>query len=61
MYDYGEYTPIDSKFSTGQSGRELHNAYTILYQKTAFDYFTKLDSNPNDEYAPDYVYFHRSG
>jgi alpha-glucosidase len=61
MYDFGEYTPVNSKLHNGELGRHLHNNYTILYQKAAYDYFTKLDPNPNDAYAPDYVYFHRSG
>jgi alpha-glucosidase (family GH31 glycosyl hydrolase) len=61
MYDYAEYTPINSMFNNGMTGRELHNNYSILYDKAAFDYFKSIDPTPNDEYAPDYVYFTRSG
>lgn len=58
MYDFAEYTPINSKFHDGRFGLELHNPYTIMYEKAAYDYFVKNASNP---YAPPYVYFHRSG
>jgi len=42
-------------------GLLLHNHYPLLYQQAAFDFFTSLDPDPDDEYAPDYVYYVRSG
>ena len=37
----------------------MHNEVSHLYQKAAFDYLTSLDSNPNDSYAPDYIFYVR--
>lgn len=42
-------------------GLLLHNHYPLLYQKAAFDFFTSLDPEPDDAYAPDYIYYVRSG
>lgn len=43
------------------TGLQLHNHYPLLYQQAAFDFFTSLDPDPDDAYAPDYVYYVRSG
>ena len=43
------------------TGLLLHNHYPMLYQKAAYDFFTSLDPDPDDAYAPDYVYYVRSG
>ena len=40
-------------------GLKMHNEFSHLYQKAAFDYLTALDPNPNDQYAPDYVFYVR--
>lgn len=61
MYDFGEYTPPDAHFADGRKGLELHNPYPVLYQKAAFEFFQTLDPDPTDPYAPDYVYYVRSG
>ena len=42
-------------------GLEMHNHYPLLYQKAAFDFFKTLDPDPIDTYAPDYVFYVRSG
>eukprot|EP00761_Pharyngomonas_kirbyi_P013110 gb/GECH01013137.1/.p1 GENE.gb/GECH01013137.1/~~gb/GECH01013137.1/.p1 ORF type:complete len:973 (+),score=244.72 gb/GECH01013137.1/:1-2919(+) len=61
MYDYGEYTSVQSKFYNGKIGKEMHNEYPLIYQQTAFEFFKQLDNDPNDAYAPDYVFYVRSG
>ncbi len=61
MYDFGEYTPPDALFFDGRKGTELHNPYPVFYQKAAFDFFQTLDPSPSDPYAPEYVYYVRSG
>jgi alpha-glucosidase (family GH31 glycosyl hydrolase) len=33
----------------------------LIAQKAAFDFFERLDDDPNDAYAPDFVYYVRSG
>ncbi|MBA2764029.1 MAG: glycoside hydrolase family 31 protein, partial [Thermoleophilaceae bacterium] len=35
MEDFGEYTPTDSRFGNGRSGRELHNRYPVLYHRAS--------------------------
>ncbi|XP_046572431.1 sulfoquinovosidase-like [Haliotis rubra] len=60
MYDYGEYTPSNSVNSLNQSGLESHNEYPLLYQKACFDHLT-ANNTPGSPYAPDYVYYVRSG
>lgn len=58
-----EYTPLDSVQHDGRVGFDMHNSFTdLMYQKTAFDYFTSLPRVfGSAAYASDYVYFHRSG
>lgn len=58
MYDYAEYAPLDCLASDGQRGDSLHNAYPYLYQKAAHDLLVTDAASP---YAPDAVFFHRSG
>ena len=41
------------------SGLKMHNEFSLLYQKTAFDFFRSLDPDPTDDYAPDYVFYVR--
>eukprot|EP01116_Phalansterium_solitarium_P017972 TRINITY_DN4583_c0_g1_i1.p1 TRINITY_DN4583_c0_g1~~TRINITY_DN4583_c0_g1_i1.p1 ORF type:complete len:865 (+),score=299.14 TRINITY_DN4583_c0_g1_i1:645-3239(+) len=60
MYDFAEYTPLDSFNSLGQRGFHYHNQYPELYQKSAFDYFTGA-FNASAGYAPDFVFWTRSG
>ncbi|XP_050396411.1 uncharacterized protein LOC126814968 [Patella vulgata] len=60
MYDYGEYTPHNSINSLGQTGLESHNQYPLLYQKACFDYLTQ-NKTQDDIYAPDYLFYVRSG
>ncbi|XP_056006180.1 uncharacterized protein LOC125658835 [Ostrea edulis] len=61
MYDFGEYTPPDSVSADGSSGLEVHNRYPLLYQKACFDHLVKTKDNPNSPYAPDYLFYVRSG
>ena len=61
MYDFGEYIPPDSVFADGQSGHYWHNAYPLIYQRAGFRFAQKLDDDPDDGLAPDYLYFVRSG
>ena len=37
MSDFGEDVPIDAVFHNGCSGLEMHNLYTLLYQKATFE------------------------
>ena len=43
------------------TGLLLHNHYPLLYQQAAFNFFTSLDPDPDDAYAPDHIYYVRSG
>lgn len=61
MYDFGEYVPPDAQFADGHDGHYWHNPYNLIYLRSAFRFFQKLDDDPTDAVAPDYVYFHRSG
>ena len=61
MYDFGEYTPPDSRFADGRDGHFWHNPYPLIYQRSGYRFFRSLDDDPEDGLAPDYVYFHRSG
>eukprot|EP00698_Gefionella_okellyi_P018054 TRINITY_DN5382_c0_g1_i1.p1 TRINITY_DN5382_c0_g1~~TRINITY_DN5382_c0_g1_i1.p1 ORF type:complete len:914 (+),score=168.10 TRINITY_DN5382_c0_g1_i1:197-2743(+) len=65
MYDFGEYTPMNSLASDGRTGYDVHNIYPDLqYQEAAFDYFVNQapgDTHRDPRYAPEYVYFVRSG
>ncbi|CAH1786813.1 unnamed protein product [Owenia fusiformis] len=60
-YDYGEYIDPECTFHNGMTGREMHNLYPVLYQEAAYSFFETFDANPDDEYAPPYVYCCRSG
>ncbi|ESO82638.1 hypothetical protein LOTGIDRAFT_155652 [Lottia gigantea] len=60
MYDYGEYTPYDSINSRGQTGLRSHNEYPLLYQKACFDFLTQNQTQETN-YAPDYLFYVRSG
>jgi alpha-D-xyloside xylohydrolase len=35
--DFGEQAPVDSVYSDGRSGLEMHNLYPLLYNRTAFE------------------------
>jgi alpha-D-xyloside xylohydrolase len=35
--DYGEWSPIDAKYYNGMTGKEMHNLYPLLYQKTVYE------------------------
>ncbi len=35
--DYGEAVPEDALFANGKTGKELHNAYTLLYNRAVFE------------------------
>lgn len=61
MYDYGEYVDVHATTFSGINGAEHHNMYPLVYQQTAFEFFQQLDDDPNDKYAPNYVYYVRSG
>lgn len=61
MYDLGEYVPPDARFADGNDGHYWHNPYNLIYLRSAFRFFQQRDDAPDDETAPDYVYFHRSG
>ncbi len=37
MSDFGEDVPADANFHNGRSGLEMHNIYTLLYQKATFE------------------------
>ncbi len=37
MSDFGEDLPADACFHNGRSGLEVHNIYTLLYQKATFE------------------------
>jgi alpha-D-xyloside xylohydrolase len=37
MSDFGEDVPVDACFHNGRSGLEMHNIYTLLYQKATFE------------------------
>ena len=54
---YGMYLSNSLCYYTGL---KMHNEFALLYQKTAFDFFQTLDPNPEDDYAPDYVFYVRS-
>lgn len=60
MYDFGEYVPPDALFSDGRDGHHWHNAYPLIYERSNARYFEGLDDDPTDEWAPDYVFYHRS-
>ncbi|XP_078687104.1 sulfoquinovosidase-like [Branchiostoma floridae x Branchiostoma belcheri] len=62
MQDYGEYTPPDSLSFDGTDGLEMHNKFVLLYQNTTYDLLTrKYPSSEPDKYAPDFVFYVRSG
>ncbi|XP_019643103.1 PREDICTED: lysosomal alpha-glucosidase-like [Branchiostoma belcheri] len=62
MQDYGEYTPPDSVSFDGTDGLEMHNKFVLLYQNTTYDLLTrKYPSSEPDKYAPDFVFYVRSG
>jgi alpha-D-xyloside xylohydrolase len=37
MSDFGEDTPAGAYYSNGRTGLEMHNLYTLLYQKATFE------------------------
>jgi alpha-D-xyloside xylohydrolase len=37
MSDFGEDTPADAYYSNGRSGLEMHNLFTLLYQKATYE------------------------
>jgi alpha-glucosidase (family GH31 glycosyl hydrolase) len=54
MYDFAEYTPMDSVLANGMTGMEAHNIYPLLYQKAVNDLMEKQKQG-------DYLVFVRSG
>jgi alpha-glucosidase (family GH31 glycosyl hydrolase) len=42
MEDFGEYTPTDSVFHDGRTGREMHNRYPVAYHCTSYDHTRKV-------------------
>jgi sulfoquinovosidase len=61
MYDFGEYVPPDAEFADGRDGMHWHNAYPLIYQSAGADFARSIDDDPEDELAPDYLYYVRSG
>ena len=55
MADFGEYTPPQARFGSGEDGWTLHNRFPLLWQRLNREFF--------DEVRPDgdYVFFVRSG
>jgi alpha-D-xyloside xylohydrolase len=37
MSDFGEDIPVDAIYHNGRSGLEMHNAYSLLYQKACYE------------------------
>lgn len=66
MYDYGEYVDPNTSFSNGLTGQEMHNAYPLVYQKAAWEFFETLAPKAERimggySYAPNYFFYVRSG
>ena len=40
--DYGEWCPINARFYNGMIGKDMHNLYPVLYNKTVFDIIKKV-------------------
>ena len=40
MEDFGEYTPVDSVFANGETGRTMHNRYPVVYHGASTDHTT---------------------
>ena len=38
MEDFGEYTPTDSVFANGETGRSMHNRYPVIYHRASTDH-----------------------
>jgi alpha-glucosidase (family GH31 glycosyl hydrolase) len=63
MQDYGEYVDPYQRFANGWRGEQMHNEYPNLYHEASFNFFKNL-SDPKRfarGYAPDYLYYVRSG
>ncbi|MEA2475118.1 MAG: hypothetical protein QOE06_3033 [Thermoleophilaceae bacterium] len=41
MEDFGEYTPTDSVFANGETGRTMHNRYPVIYHGASTDHTLK--------------------
>jgi alpha-glucosidase len=54
MLDFGEAAPVEARYFNGESGRQLHNAYTVEYNRAA--YLAGQAAKPDD-----FVFFARSG
>nr|XP_039261954.1 sulfoquinovosidase-like [Styela clava] len=61
MYDFGEYTPHDSVSYDGHDGLYMHNLFPLQYQKACFDHLVDVFGTPHSDYAPDFVFYVRSG
>jgi alpha-D-xyloside xylohydrolase len=44
--DFGEVTPYDAHFFNGMSGREMHNLYAYLYNKTVWEVEQEYTDTP---------------
>ncbi|WP_319560681.1 TIM-barrel domain-containing protein [Marispirochaeta sp.] len=44
--DFGEVIPYDAHFHNGQTGREMHNIYSYLYNRTVWDVQSEYDDRP---------------
>ncbi len=43
MEDYGEYTPPDALAANGQTGKQMHNRYPVLYHRQGMRYADSKD------------------
>ena len=60
MYDYGEYVDPQNLFADGRTGYEVHNDYPNIYHEAAYEVVHEFEQ-PEEGYAPEYVYYVRSG
>ena len=54
MLDFGEAAPVEARYFNGESGAQMHNAYTTEYNRAA--YLAGQAAKPDD-----FVFFARSG
>ena len=54
MLDFAEYIPQHAAMFDGTTGWEAHNAFPVVYEKTVFDYLTKVRGD-------DFMFFARAG
>jgi alpha-glucosidase (family GH31 glycosyl hydrolase) len=53
MEDFGEYTPVDSVFANGETGRTMHNRYPVEYHDASTEHTSRRGG--------DFAVFIRSG